>query len=391
MHIKHRSLLATLSRVLRYAPATTFVCALLLARDRPAWAQATTSSAPTITTRSTLVLVPTFVETKASQPVHALTADDFTLTDDGVEQKISLDDDPRVRPLALVVAVQTGGAAARRLDSYKNLGLLVEAIVGGAPHQVAVVEFSSRPNLLQNFTPDLNTITDTLAQLTPDDNGAAILDGLSFSVNLLRRQPPAYRRAILLLSETVDRGSTIPLEDALRGVSDTNTAIYSLAFSTGKSEAAHYGDRQLPRIGHTNPYPNPPSGCMGKDPDPDPDATQNKAVQLYDCLTQLAPPLALAKMAAILATDSLRRNAPKTVADLTGGEFFAFKDTRSLERALTAISNHIPNQYVLSFQPQSPHPGLHTLKLTLKAHPDLSVKARTSYWADFDSTIAPQP
>ncbi len=130
---------------------------------------------------------------------------------------------------------------------------------------------------------------------------------------------------------------------------------------------------------------------MGKDPDPDPDATQNKAVQAYDCLTQLAPPLALAKMAAILATDSLRRNAPKTVAELTGGEFFAFKDTHSLERALTAISNHIPNQYVLSFQPASPHPGLHTLKLTLKDHPNLTLKARTSYWANPDPPASPHP
>ncbi len=362
-------------------PTATAALALLCSS---AAALAQIPSAPNLTTRSTLVLVPILVETKAGAPVHALTADDFTLTDDGVEQKISLDDDPGARPLALVVAVQTGGAAARRLDTYKSLGLMVEAIVGGAPHTVAVVEFSSRPRLVQNFTPNLNTITDTLADLTPDDNGAAILDSLSFSVNLLRQEPPAYRRAILLLSETVDRGSTVPLEDALRAVSDTNTAIYSLAFSTGRSEAAHYGDLELPRIGHTNPHANPPTGCMGKDPDPDPDATQNKAVQAYDCLTQLAPPLALAKMAAILATDSLRRNAPKTVAELTGGEFFAFKDTRSLERALTAISNHIPNQYVLSFHPASPHTGLHTLKLTLKAHPDLTLKARTSYWADPD-------
>jgi hypothetical protein len=61
---------------------------------------------------------------------------------------------------------------------------------------------------------------------------------------------------------------------------------------------------------------------MGKDPDPDPDASQNKAVQLYDCMTQLAPPLALAKIAAIMASDGLKRNVPETVAHLTGGEYF---------------------------------------------------------------------
>ena len=39
----------------------------------------------------------------------------------------------------------------------------------------------------------------------------------------------------LLLSETVDHGSHIPLEDAVRAVSDTNTVIYSFAFSSTKT------------------------------------------------------------------------------------------------------------------------------------------------------------
>src|SRR5208283_4319019 len=122
-----------------------------------------------------------------------------------------------------------------------------------------------------------------LHDLEPGDKGAAILDGLKFSVELLRRQTPAWRRAILLISETVDHGSQTTMEEALRAVSDTNTAIYSIAFSSGKSDAAHYADRELPihssgSAGGTsfeNAHPGPPHGCMGKDPDPD--ATRNKA------------------------------------------------------------------------------------------------------------------
>jgi len=36
---------------------------------------------------------------------------------------------------------------------------------------------------------------------------------------------------------------------------------------------------------------------------------------------------------------------------------------------------------VLSFHPQSPHAGFHSLQLRLKDYPDLSVTARSSYWA----------
>jgi hypothetical protein len=49
---------------------------------------------------------------------------------------------------------------------------------------------------------------------------------------------------------------------------------------------------------------------MGKGSVPDPDATHSKTVQAYDCLKQLAPPPAVAKMTAILITDGLHRNVP---------------------------------------------------------------------------------
>ena len=57
-------------------------------------------------------------------------------------------------------------------------------------------------------------------------------------------------------------------------------------------------------------------------------------------------------------------------------------------RSLATISNHIPNRYVLSFQPQSPHPGLHVLSLSLPNYTKLAVTARTSYWADPAATTS---
>jgi VWFA-related protein len=370
---------------------------------------------------STVVLVPALVRTAGGKLVFTLKADDFRITDDGIEQKLTLDQDTDGEPLALVVVIEVGGAGARQFSQYSSiappLAPMLESIVGHVPHKVAVVTFDSHPTLLQDFTSDIAEAAGAIRTLTPGctrqhhlencasplavhniglgDNGAAILDALGFSVDLLRQQPQRYRRAILLISETLDRGSHLQLEDALRAVTDTNTVIYSIGFSTGKSEAAHYAARELPiepgGLGLENHHPNPPNGCMGKDPDPDPDATQNKAVQAYDCHSQLVPPLALAKMAAIAATDGLKRNIPETVAHLTGGEYYKLTNARSLERDLVTISNHVPNRYVLSFQPQSPHPGFHAIELKLRDYPDLRLTARSSYWADADTAPAHQP
>jgi len=366
----------------------------------------------TLSTRSTLVLVPALVRNKAGELVYTLSAENFTLTDDGIPQKLILEQDTGGEPLALVVVLEIGGAGAREFNRFASIAPpmspMLESIIGNVRHKVAVVTFDSRPALLQDFTADIDTAASALETLTPGctrqhhlencasplsvhnvplgDNGAAILDSIGFAVDLLRKQPLEYRRAILLVSETLDRGSQISIDEAIRAVSDTNTTIYSIGFSTGKSEAAHYASRELPTqpgaLWMENHHPHPPNGCMGKDPNPDPDATHNKAIQAYDCATQLLPPLALAKMAAILATDGLKRNVPETVANLTGGEYFKLTNAKNLEHDLATISNHIPNRYILSFQPQSPHTGLHALDLRLKSYPDLRITARNGYWAD---------
>jgi VWFA-related protein len=335
---------------------------------------------------TTLVLVPALVRTKSGEPVYSLTADNFLLTDDDVPQKLSLEQDTDSEPLALVVAVEIGGAGARHLDDYRNLGTTIEALVGNVPHRVALVGFDSEPRLLENFTPDTNAIAAGLHDLDSGDSGAAILDGLKFSVDKLQKQPPEYRRAVLLISETVDHGSHIPLEDAVRAVSDTNTVIYSFAFSSTKSAAGHEASHMM----HDG-EPGPPGGCFANDPNAKPSERKSKAEKTYDCFGLLAPPMRAAKIAALIAMNSMRRNASETVAHLTGGEYYSFKDRRTLQKGMLTVSNHVPNRYVLSFRPEAPHPGMHTLKLKLKDYPNLQITARRNYWAEDAGAENKQP
>lgn len=341
----------------------------------------TSASTPTIlSSRTTLVLVPALVKTKSGSVVYTLTAKDFTLTDNGVEQKLTLEEDTGDQPLALVVLLETGGAGGRQLDLYRTLPTMLDEIVGGEPHKVGVVTFDSIPNFVQKFTPDMDRVSATLNNLEPGNDKAAILDALAFSTNLLRRQPPQYRRAILLISETLDHGSQTSIAEALRLISDTNTVIYSVAFSSTKSDAKHESSKII-----QSDTPGPPGGCMAKDPDADPNITENEFAKAFECLQILIPPIRVAKIAALAGIHGLQKDVPKTVAHLTGGEFFKFNNIKSLEKDLQTISNHVPNRYVLSFHPQNPQPGIHALELTLKDYPDLRVTARSSYWADDDA------
>lgn len=351
----------------------SFAVPLSLAQSPSAPASAPT---PTFSTQTTLVLVPTLVTTKAGEPVFTLTASDFTVTDDGIPQKITVEDNGG-QPLALVVAVETGGLGARQLGLERPLPSMLDAIIGGVPHQVAVVSFDSTPHLAQDFTGNLDAADGTLANLQPGDDGAAILDTVAFSVNLLRREPPEYRRAILLVSETLDHGSYVSLDNALRAISDTNTAIYTVAFNSTRSEMAS----ESSKFSQPN-TPGPAGGCMAKDPDAPARTGKQTASQLYDCLSLLAPPLRAIKMATIAATNGLHRNTAETLAHITGGEFYRFHDPKSMERDLIAVSHHVPNRYLISFHPKAPRPGLHVITVRLPQYPSLHISARSNYWID---------
>jgi VWFA-related protein len=357
----------------------------------PMHAQDVSDPTPVLRRGSNLVLVPTLVKTGRGEPVFGLTADNFILTDDGIEQTITLEENTDSQPLALVIVVQTGGAGGRRLDSYRKLGPLLDSMAGAVPHRVAVVGFDSEPHIEADFTPDLNNVAGVMANLQPGNGGAAILDSLRFAVDLLRKQPTSYRRAILSFSETLDHGSQSKLEDALRAIDDANTTIYSLGFSTTKADMKHDEDEF-----NSDLTPAPTHGCFAKDqsngsdthPVQVPDGKgNNRAMQTFNCLSLLAPPLFVAELATMAALDGIHRNVPEIVARLTGGEYFKFENTRSLERGLITLSNQIPNGYALSFSPQVDSPGLHAIDVRLKDRTDLHVDARRSYWAD--SSTAP--
>ena len=355
-----------------------------------------TSSAgnSSITVRSDLVVVPALVRNGSNQLVYTLKAEDFLLTDNGIEQKLRLEEDTGGKPIALVICVETGGSGTKHLYDYRNLTAMLETLVGGVEHKVAVVGFDSTATVLHGFTPNLDFIANSLSEIDPGDQGAAILDGLATSIDLLRKQPPTYRRAVLLISETTDQGSHTKLEEALRAVSDTNTVIYSIAFSSSNAdlgrEAAKFGSHFSPPL-----PPGPKHGCFSRDLGTEADGKtlqpdESKAAQNLNCIEEVFPPLRLAKLAEIGARNALRQNVSEAVAKLTGGESFEFKDGTTLERDFLTISNHIPNRYVLSFHPQSPGIGFHTISVRLRDRHGLSVDARNGYWIE-DPNAPPQP
>ncbi len=365
------------------------------AQSAPEPAQPPPPDAPadvtTLKLGATLVQVPVTVRTKAGEPVFTLQASDFVVTDDGVEQNVRLEEDVDAQPIALVLVVEAGDTAESKFADYQGLRSLLDSIVGAAEHQVAIVGFDSEPAVVQPFTTNLDRVSRSFDNIQTGDGGAAPLDALEMALGMLGKVPLSYRRVVLLISETVDRNSKTSLPKALRAVSDSNTVIFSLGYSTTRATVKH----QAALMGNDDEA-GPPHGCFGKYPDVDLEgnplpprenphaqgsSVNNKAIQYYDCLSVLAPPLRLAKAAVFAGLNGLKKNVPEAAARVSGGEYFKTEGSKSLLKDLAKISNRLPNRYFLSFTPTSTHPGLHAIAVTLRPERQgVVVEARTSYW-----------
>ena len=310
-----------------------------------------TTSAPTITVQSQLVLVPTEVRTKKGDTIFGLHADDFTITADGIPQRIRLDESLTPQPLSLVVLVQCSRTAWREGPKTKGLSTMVDAIVGAAPARVAVVDFGKELELLTGLTDDPSRRDAAFQKLQPcfDDTGAGIFDALAYANRLLDRDHATGRRVILMISETRDHGSLAKPASVIEALNRSNTMVDAVAFSPGRDamvEDIKTGD------GATGSF----IGLIG------------------------------------MAIQALRKNAPKEFARETGGEYINFASENGFDRSLNTLANRIHNGYQLSFAPHFPsgslgaEPGLHTIAVHVTNYPDAIVQHRSSYWATAPAT-----
>jgi VWFA-related protein len=316
----------------------------------------------TLHTTTTLVVVPTLVQTTGKEPVFSLTAEDFVLTDNGIPQKVTLEEETK-RPLSLVVLMQTGGIARGQFASYVNLETMLASLLGGALNKVSIVNFDSRPEAASPFTSNVAEWRDAIDHPEQGDSGAAIFDGISYALDLLKKEPVSNRRAILLISQEHDDGSKAKMKDIVRDLGETNTAIYSVTFSAEKTAV---------KLAFKDPaHLNKPITVGNVAP---PTVSSTPQDGQYQAYFNLSAPLAL-------VIGAMRKNLSAEVATLSGGESMSFDGQGELEQDMNVLNNHIRNSYILSFSPTSAEPGLHTIKVQLAHHPELIVSARTSYWA----------
>ena len=200
----------------------------------------THSDQPTLRLNANEVLVPTLVEKRGGGILYGLRPDDFVLEDNGVAQKIRMQEEMDTAPVSLVVAVEQGGVSVLEFDKFAKLGPLLDLFLSDGRSQAALVGFDSQPRLIQDFTHSGEDVNDALKHLDAGNGGDAILDTVSYAVDLLGSQPKEYRRVLLLISEERDHGSKhINPQKLVERIGLTDVLVLSLTYSPSRAELLH--------------------------------------------------------------------------------------------------------------------------------------------------------
>ncbi|MGB0082754.1 MAG: VWA domain-containing protein [Terracidiphilus sp.] len=291
---------------------------------------------------TTEVLVPTLVEKRNGGILYGLKADDFVLEDNGVPQKIRVQEEMDTAPVALVVAVEEGGASVLEFDKLAKMGPLLDVFLTDPRSRAALVGFDSEPDLLDDFTHDGDRINADLQRLQPGDGGAAILDTVNYAVALLQTQPKEFRRVLLLISEERDHGSkhTKPAQ-LIQRIGESDVLVLSISFSPALAELGH--DIQ----------------------DSSPDQATMSMVS-----------------ALVMAIKAFKKNVAKEVAEMSGGEYTTFVGDKRFDARILTAAKDARNRYLITFSPTNLTPGLHTIRVRTTQDYGARIVARANYWLD---------
>ncbi len=216
------------------------------AAPRPAADQATTIQKP-LKVQVNLVNVLFTVTDKKERMVLDLAKNDFRVFEDGKPQTISFFSRETDLPLRIGILIDTSNSIRERLhfEQEAAIDFLNETLRPGKD-QAFVVGFDVEPQMLQDYTDDLDKLATAIRGLQAG-GGTALYDAIYYACQqkmLIFPPPEPYlRRVLIIVSDGRDNQSQHSRDDALSMAQRAEATIF--AISTNRSGIDTRGDRVL--------------------------------------------------------------------------------------------------------------------------------------------------
>ncbi|HXA04772.1 MAG TPA: VWA domain-containing protein [Bryobacteraceae bacterium] len=388
---------SSLKRASRWTPvACALVAALvvLVVLPRVGPSMRAQDAATTIAVDVKVVTLPVTVRDKHGKIVRDLTKDDFTLQEDGRAQTIRYFSQEANLPLTLGLLVDTSRSQTNVLDAERNASRsFLDQMLVQEKDKAFLIHFDREVELLQDLTSSreklqaalelLKTPSDRERSNDPNDSdsrtgsgsgshhggGTQLYDAVFLASNELMKKQQG-RKALVILSDGVDRGSKTYLEGAIESAQRADTVVYSIYFADSHHEDRNEGQRRgggMGRGGGGWPgggggwpgggggYPGGGGGRGGPgggQRHPEEPRTDGKKI--------------------------LER-----ISRETGGRFFEVSKKESVGEIYTSIVEELRTQYSMGYTPDkdSAASDYHHITLAVKRK-DLTVQTREGYYAD---------
>jgi len=227
---------------------------------------------------------------------------------------------------------------------------MFEPLVVGEGGVAAIVTYSDQITVWQDFTHSADDFTQRMRKIEPDGDSrteAKMNDAVLEAVKMLTSRPK-FRRVLVVIGESRDRGSQTKLQEAVTKAQEANVTIYPVNYSVYKTSFTTRGDER---------FEGSDQRVYNTDPD--------NLLLIFSEIGRLAT-----------------QNAGDALAKYTGGEKVSFAKLSGLERVIAKVGDDLHTQYLLSFQAGvSESKMYHAITVNVK-RAEAVVRARPGYWLE---------
>lgn len=337
------------------------------------------SPATTVSVQVNVVNVLATVRDKHGKIVNDLVRDDFNLIEDGRSQTVHYFAKESDLPLTLGLLVDTSLSQRRVLDQERSASRsFLDKVVREEKDKAFVIHFDREVELLRDLTSSHDKLESAVDGLqTPPlsrdstngqpgadpqsrhghgggghahGGGTLLYDAVYLASDEVMKKQQG-RKALIILSDGVDRGSKESLETAIETAQRSDNVVYSVLF---KDDEPHEGGN---RVGFGVPGMGGPG--MGR---------RGGGGQRYP---QQEP-----------RPDG--KKVLERISKETGGRLFEVSKKEPVDKIYAQIEEDLRSQYNLGYTPQKAEAGAtsyHKIQLTTKKK-GLVVQAREGYYAD---------
>jgi Ca-activated chloride channel family protein len=286
------------------------------------------SSVPTIRTEVDLLSIAVRVTDRKDNEIHGLTADQFSLYENGVQQKISFFD-AEDEPVSLGILLDVSGSmeASGKLDRAKDA--LSRLLTTMRPDdEMFYLRFHRRVDKIVDFTSDPHAILSAISATRAMQDGTSLYDAIAKALCYMQKARH-HKRALLVVTDGADEHSHRSLDNLIPIVQASQAQVFIL-------------------------------GCFSKEE--------------YDFYRS-----AHAQKLALVTNQEIDNPlvAFKRLADESGAESF-FPSPDKLQDAVDAVAHLLRTQYTLAYYPSSTAGGFRQIEVKV-AQSGARVRARRGF------------